>query len=350
MPKRVMKKTSSPLKQAIKVVYIIVVILSALIVAGFAAYTVLVRAPDVDEQVTFPAATPSPSGQVQASPSPAPGGREDPEPSPSEEALVFTRREGVYTCLLLGVADYGGADSIMLGMFDTNSRTASLISIPRDTLVLRNGKNGKLNALYSSGGAEAMTSAVSDMLGVPVDYYVSVNFKAFQAIVKTIGGVYFDVPIDMDYDDPDQDLHIHLKKGYQKLDAKQAMWVVRFRHNNDGSGYPDQDLGRVRTQRAFLAAVVKQTITVSNITKVTELINTLSKHVKTDMPLDTMIFFATNAIGMDLDSDLSSATLPGKWKSPYQEVDDEAALEMINELLPVYNEPVVKEITNFRHR
>lgn len=345
MPKRAMKKTSSPLKQAIKVVYIIVVILSALIVAGFAAYTVLVRAPDVDEQVTFPAATPTPSGQVQAAPSPAPGGQEDPEPSPSEDTIVYTRREGVYTCLLLGVADYGGADSIMLGMFDTNNRTASLISIPRDTLILRNGKNGKLNALYSSGGAEEMASAVSDMLGVPVDFWMSVNLKAFRKIVNTVGGVNFNVPVDMDYEDPTQGLSIHIKKGYQKLNGEQAEGVMRCR-----SCYPDADLGRVQTQRAFLAALVKQTITASNITKVTALINTLSEYVKTDMPLDTMVYFATAAIGMDLDDDLASATLPGKWKSPYEEIDDEAALEMINELLPVYNEPVVMEITNFRHR
>ena len=224
------------------------------------------------------------------------------------------------------------------------------MSIPRDTLVLRNGKNSKINAVYGNGKGEAMAQAVSELLGVPVDYYVSVDLDAFGAIVKAIGGVYFDVPIDMNYDDPYQDLHIHLEKGYQKLNAEQAIGVVRFRHNNDGSGYPRQDLDRAETQRNFLAALVSQTVTLSNVTKVTELINILNEYVDTNMPLNDMIYFATAAIGMDLDAALKTGTLPGEWISPYYELDDEGVLELVNELLPVYTQPITEDILNIRHR
>lgn len=339
MATRSKKLRNSPLLRVLKVLYIIIVIISVLIVGAFAAYQVFVRPPDVDEQVTFPITSPDPdvSQPVDASP--------DPEVTPSEDVIVYTRREGVYTCLLLGVADMGGSDTIMLGCFDTNNKTASLISIPRDTLVLHNGKNSKLNAVYGKGDSQTVADVVSNMLGVPIDYYMTVNLKAFRKIVDTIGGVYFDVPVDMDYEDPYQDLSIHISKGYQKLSGKQAEGVMRCR-----SCYPNADLGRVQTQRAFLTALVSQTITVSNVTKVTELINIMSQYVTTDMPLDTMIYFGTQAVGMDLDTALTTATLPGEWKSPYEETDDDEALALVNELLPVYTEPITADIMNIHHR
>jgi len=340
------RKKRSPLLRVLKALYIAVVVVSLLIVAGFAAYKVFIRPPEVAEQVTFPI-----TGTPQPEPSDAGGSAagEDPVESPSEQVKVYTRREGVYTCVLTGSDASGGrSDTIMLGCFDVNNGTASLISIPRDTLVYYDGKKTKINTVYGHGKGEAVAQEVSELLGVPVDYYVSVNLKAFQSIVKTIGGVYFDVPLNMNYDDPTQDLHIHLKKGYQKLNAQQAMGVVRFRHNNDGSGYPDQDLGRVRTQRAFLTAVVKQTITPSNVTKVTELIGILNEYVTTNMPLEHMVYFATSAIGMDLDTALTTATLPGTWKSPYIRVDGKEAVEMVNELLPVYTEPITLDIMDIR--
>ena len=82
------------------------------------------------------------------------------------------------------------------------------------------------------------------------------------------------------------------------------------------SAYASQDIGRVQTQRKFLTALVDQTITLSNVPRVTNLINILSQYVVTDMRLSDMIHFATQAIGMELETDLSSYTLPGKWISP----------------------------------
>jgi LCP family protein required for cell wall assembly len=342
------KKTSAPLR-VLKVFYILLVLVSVGVVGLFVTYNVLVQAPDVAEQVTFPISVATDSGGEQVTTVSDDGDASSSSSSSGEDVVVYTRREGVYTCLLTG-SDEGGqrADTIMLGCFDTNNQTASLISIPRDTLVLKNGKKSKINAIYSSGQGEAMAAAVSEMLAVPVDYYVSVDLNAFKSIVKAIGGVTFDVPINMNYDDPTQNLHIHLKKGTQKLGAEDAMGVVRFRHNNDGSGYARQDLDRVETQRNFLKAVVKQTITLSNVTKVTELIGILNEYVDTNMPLDTMVYFATSAIGMDLDTALTTATIPGTWKSPYMITDADGALELVNELLPVYTEPVTKNIMNIQ--
>ena len=328
------RRKRSPLLTLLKVLYIILVILSTLVVVAYAAFRIFITPPDVGGQVIF---TPDPAvswNPVTGSDDPA-GGEQTP--------LVLTRRDGVYTCLLVGVADMGGSDTIMLGTFDTQNKTASLVSIPRDTLVLRNGYNSKINATYSSGGVELVRQTVSEILGVPIDFYVTINLNAFQAIVDEIGGVWFDVPVNMDYEDPYQNLYIHIQAGYQKLNGQQAVGVVRCR-----SCYPSADIGRVQTQRDFLAALVSQTITLSNVTKATSLINIFNTYVESDLPLDTMIYFATQAVGMDLDANLSSATLPGEWISPYYELDDEAVLELVNSL-GVYEEPVPMEVLNIRH-
>ncbi|HJH61790.1 MAG TPA: LCP family protein [Firmicutes bacterium] len=326
------RRRRSPLLRLVKVLYLMLVILSMLVVVSYAAFRLLIRPPEVADQVVL-------------TPAPVASGQEDNGAAGSETSgtQVLTRREGVYTCLLVGVADMGGSDTIMLGTFDTQNKTASLVSIPRDTLVLRNGYNSKINATYSSGGVELVRQTVSEILGVPIDFYVTINLNAFQAIVDEIGGVWFDVPVNMDYEDPYQNLYIHIQAGYQKLNGQQAVGVVRCR-----SCYPSADIGRVQTQRDFLSALVSQTITLSNVTKATSLINIFNTYVESDMPLDTMIYFATQAVGMDLDANLSSATLPGEWISPYYELDDEAVLELVNSL-GVYEEPVPMEVLNIRH-
>jgi len=92
-----------------------------------------------------------------------------------------------------------------------------------------NGKYMKINALIGKGGEKMVIDMVEDITGLPVDYYVTLNFKGFREIVDTLGGVEINVPFDMDYDDPYQNLHIHLKKGKQVLDGKKAEQFVRYR-------------------------------------------------------------------------------------------------------------------------
>lgn len=328
------KKQRTPLQRAARVLYIILFSVSLVIVVGYVALRFFAPAPTVETEVRLPIV--GPNGPIDP---------DDPNVSLSpEDYVTLHRKEGVYTCLLLGVADLGGSDTMMLGVFDTNNKTASLISIPRDTAVLYNGRKVKINATYSYGGREATQAAISAMLGVPIDYYVSVNLKAFQAIVDEIGGVWFDVPVDMNYWDPAGDLKIDVKAGYQLLDGYNAMGVVRCR-----SCYPNADLGRAATQRAFLTALVKQTVTLSNATKVTELINILNTYVDSDMPLNDMVFFGTQAVGMDLDEGLASRTLEGAWASPFIYLDPDAVLELVNGL-GIYEEELPAGALNLVRR
>ena len=336
-PKRAAKRRPSFLVRLVKGLYLMVFILSLVIVVGFAAVNIFAPKPTVDGQVTIPPRQEGPS----VPPAATDGLEASDAPSPTSD-LVLHRRDDVFTCLLLGVADQGGTDTIMLGVFDTKAKKASLISIPRDTVVYYNGKYQKVNATYA-GGEEAVVEAVKDLLGIPVDFWMSVNLRAFEDIVNYIGGVYFDVPVRMDYKDPYQDLVIDIKAGYQLLDGKKAVGVMRCRNC-----YINADIGRTATQRAFLTALVKQTITPSNANKVAALIDTFSRYVNTNMSLGDMVHFGTQAIGMDLDTALTTGSLEGEWISPYWQLDDEAVLALVNSL-GLYQEEVPARALHIVH-
>lgn len=252
-----------------------------------------------------------------------------------------------YNILLYGVDnDAGGSDTNMLMRFDAENKTVDVVSLPRDTL-MSNGH--KLNSSYNNGGTEKLRSNIEDMLGVPVDFYVSVDLKGFIALIDQIGGVDFDVPEDMDYDDPYQDLHIHFKAGLQKLNGQQAMEVVRFRHNNDNTGYGGrQDLGRIGTQQAFLKTVAQKLMKLENVPAMAE---TFLKYVKTDLTLGNLMWLANQALSMGGTDAISFATLPGDGSGWYKgmsvyALDPEQVLEMTNSMLNPYATDITADEQN----
>lgn len=333
---------TTPLMRVLKFFYWLIFALALIIVLVYAAFKILVTDPDVGNDYvvnTSPVVTDDSGGTNTQDP--VNTETQSPEsPSP----LVLHRVEGVYTCLLAGTDDGNGCtDTLMLGVFNTNNKTASLLSIPRDTLVVVNGSSKKINAIYAAGGMELVRQAVEELLAVPVDYYVSVDLRAFVKIVDEVGGVWFTVPQDMNYSDPTQDLYIDLKAGYQLLNGEDALDLVRFR-----SGYANQDIGRSQVQRDFLVTLVKQSITMSNVSKVNSLIQILNRYVDSDMPLKDMLFFATEAIGMDLKNALQSTSLPGDWVSPYWELREDEVVDIVNSL-GIYEEEVPVDALSIYH-
>ena len=205
-----------------------------------------------------------------------------------------------FTVLIMGVSEDISVrltDTIMVASYNPKTQKATLLSIPRDTFVGTNKNKAtsydKINALYqtktkdSNSSPEKTLAAVNKITGLNITYYVVVSNNALVQLVDAIGGVEFDVPIDMDYDDSSQDLYIHLEKGYQKLNGEQAEWLVRFRHNNNGTSYPssygNNDLGRMKTQREFLKVVAKQLIQLKNITKLGTFIDIFKENVQTNI-------------------------------------------------------------------
>ncbi len=247
--------------------------------------------------------------------------------------------------LLLGVSedlDSRLTDTIIVCSYNPQNQMASMISIPRDTFVGKNKDtakgNQKINALYSKG-VNKTVEAAEEITGIDIDYYIVVKTSALIEMVNVIGAVEFDVPIDMDYDDPTQDLHIHLKKGMQKIDGEKAEQLLRFRHNNDGTSYPaeygDNDYGRMRTQRAFMTETVKQTLTLKNITKARMIIDTVFDNIETDLELDDLLPYVSSAVNFSTDNIISNQ-LPGvsdKYNSIWFFIyDKKETKKLVNEL------------------
>lgn len=265
------------------------------------------------------------------------------ELTPEEEALRshLERKPDFYTILVSGVDDHnGGSDTNILVAVDAANDAIYGVSIPRDTKAIIDGDAHKINYAYNSGGMSLMADVITDQLGLPVDYTVQVDLQGFVAIVDAIGGVEFDVPIDMHYEDPYQDLYIHINKGLQRLSGEDALKVVRFRE-----GYASQDLGRMNTQQAFLKAAAKQTLTPANLDKIDDFVKIFQSYVETDLTLGNLAWLGKEAIGMGSDA-ISFSTLPGEWKSPYIYLDQEAVLTLVNEHLNPYVEDRVAEDLN----
>ncbi len=197
------------------------------------------------------------------------------------------------TVLIMGVSEDISSkltDTIMIASYNPKTQKATLLSIPRDTFVGKNKNTAtsydKINALYQSS-PEKTLAAVNKITGLDIKYYVVISNNALVQLVDEIGGVEFDVPIDMNYDDSSQKLAIHLKKGKQKLNGEQAEGLVRFRKNNNGTSYPseygDNDLGRMRTQREFITEVAKQTLQLKNITKIGSFVDIIKENVTTNI-------------------------------------------------------------------
>ncbi len=204
-------------------------------------------------------------------------------------------------------------DTIMVASYDPDIKKVDIISVPRDTYYPREGYNSadkkKINAVYFDEEIEGVKAAVSDtLLGMPIDYYIRVKYDGVEKVVDSLGGVPVYVPMRMKYDDPydSPPLHIDLQKGDQVLSGKEAIQFLRFRKNNDGTGYPDGDIGRMKTQQEFMKAAFKKTLSY----RLPIVANTVLKYVKTDIPLSEIAKLATSAIGMSAE-DLSTHSLPG---------------------------------------
>ena len=259
-----------------------------------------------------------------------------------------TRKPNCYIILLSGVDQSGGgSDTNLLMRFDVPNRRIDLVSLPRDTLLHHDWYSNKLNYAYASGGVELLRSEIENLLGVPVDYYLMVDLKGFVALIDRLGGVDFDVPVDMDYDDPAQDLHIHFAKGLHHLSGQQAMEVVRWRKNNDGSGYPDADIGRIATQHAFLRAAAAQAARIGNIPALAQ---TVFTYVKTDLTAGNLVWLGGEALRVDAE-DVRFYTLPGDGAGSYRResvyvLDPERTLALVNEALNPYDLPIAMEETD----
>ena len=233
------------------------------------------------------------------------------------------KSEDYYTVLILGRDTGGGGntDTMLLASYDVTNQKATVMSIPRDTMVNVSWDIKKINGVYNNyGGGErgiqALYKEISQLVGFEPDFQVIVEWEAVGQIVDAMGGVWFDVPRDMYYSDPLQNLYINQKAGYRLLSGDDAMQVLRFRKGTNG--YADGDIGRIGTQQAFLKAMVEQLLKIENITKINQFAEVFRENVETDLTLQNILWFAKAAFTGGLKAeDVEFVTMPNTPKYAY---------------------------------
>lgn len=204
-----------------------------------------------------------------------------------------------FNLLFIGVDNGGRADTVML--FEIEDSDINCISIPRNTIM----ENKRISDIFATeNGNQAVIDSIKKNLSVPVHYYTEMNLSALKEIVDNVGGMDFDVPMDMNYDDPYQDLHINLKKGTQHLNGETVCELLQFRKD-----YTDGDLSRIQLHQQFLDEFIQQKLSKENIDKIPEIIDIISNNIKTNYSMNN--FRKDIKIIKSIDN-IKFETIPGK--------------------------------------
>jgi LCP family protein required for cell wall assembly len=310
------------------------------------------------------------------------------------------RKDGFYNILVIGRDKVAlNTDVMIIASIDTVNKTAATVQIPRDSYVeYENGQGSKINAVFADGyisarnelnrlkkaasgksdeeiktlcegssleitpqtlsdfmsgktkqdslctdyGIKTLQNMISCTFGIYFDYYAVVSTDAFVKIVDAIGGVDVYVQEPMNYDDPYQDLHIHIPAGNQHLDGKKAEGFVRFR-----AGYVQADIARLDAQKIFLTAFFKKLVSFSSVTRVGDILSAVYDTVKTDLTLDNAIGFIKPALSIDL-SNITMLTMQGTpyRNGMYYSLDKAQNLKIVNDHFNIFNHPLSEVAIN----
>ncbi|MBE6998214.1 MAG: hypothetical protein E7427_08625 [Ruminococcaceae bacterium] len=296
--------------------------------------------------------TPAPTAAVLPAVTPSPTEQPDETPEPTPEPVTSGRRENCYTFVILAYDQMeANTDTILVGRMDTDAGTLDLVNLPRDTLVNVSWGVKKLSTVLASerGDMSAFLEHLGDLVGFTADCYAIVNIQAVEKLVDCIGGVYYNVPRDMDYDDPTQDLYIHIPMGEQHLNGEQAVQVLRYRMGNNGTGYPNGDLGRIATQQDFLKSIAGQFLQLGNIPNLSTAIDIFQSNIQTDLTANNIAFFVREFLKLDKEN-VRFHTLPGQGATirggSYWEVKIDAWVELLNTNLNPYRQEITADNLN----
>ncbi len=343
--------------RALRTLLTVLLVIAALIAAAAAAYTIWEKPPDISKDNVKTTPTPS---QKPGEDSPSGGENTDDDPIDDFDGALDTERsDGVYTFLLVGRDhESNSTDTIIVGKLDTVNHTIDCVNIPRDTLINISWKGTpkKINAVYpgytNSGrsGIEGLKTHIKNLIGFDVDCYAVVNLKVVEDVINEIGGVYFDVPMDMDYDDGAQHFHVHLKSGYQLLNGYEALGVFRYRYGNDGNTYPGGDIERIGVQQSLMKSIASQMLSLGNIPNLGNIIQLCVDNVETDLTAANMAFFARQFLMCKAD-DINFSTAPFSNSCfingvSFVSLDVNQWLSLVNEKLNPFTEEITLSNVN----
>lgn len=275
------------------------------------------------------------------------------------------RKDGVYTFLVAGRDVVSGStDTILLLSYDVKAKTLYGLNLPRDTMVNVSTASKRLNAVYgynrgrdketqAEKGMAALKREAEHLTGIMPDYYVVVEWEAIGELVDALGGVEFEVPFDMNYDDDAQNLHIHQKAGLRVLSGEDAMQVVRWRKNNTGPS--GGDMARLEVQQAFLKAAAKKCLQPATLLRIPELVKVFQDNVATDLTVGNILAFAQLASGMDPEKGVDFETAPLAASFSYRgaamiTLDPEGVLEIVNGKMNPYTREIKRDDLQMLYR
>ena len=269
--------------------------------------------------------------------------------------IQSARKKGVYTLLLAGRDDASGnTDTVLLGRLDTVQHRLDLVSLPRDTLLNLDWQVRKLNAVYAgtanSGGepSEGLRRELRRLCGFTPDCYAVVDLDVFIEAVDLIGGIDFELPQAMHYDDDAQGLHIHLDAGSHRLSGEEAMGLVRYR-----SGYLNGDLDRVAVQQRFMDAALGQLLSFGGVPRLPELASLLAAHTDTDLNAANIAWLMRQTLLCDRE-DIRFHTMPNTPATvsslSYTLIKPDEWLTMLNDCLNPFAAPITRENLDIVYR
>jgi len=240
-------------------------------------------------------------------------------------------------------------DVMMVAAFNPVSKTATVVSIPRDSDLNVDGyKRHKANGYYAAfymygknsekldkeklpGYARDETRLLlSRFFGVKIDYTAVIDFQGFVDVVDALGGVTVTVDKNMRYVDNADGTDINLTKGEQKLDGEQALGFVRYRKSNSNKGFKptaeSSDFERNERQSQVLGAIADRMKSLGSVTKVPGLLDAAGNNLRTDIPAVQIENIIATYFGINR-SDIRFIPLTGTWKSPYVYLDEDRLAE-----------------------
>ncbi|MFD3157616.1 LCP family protein [Haloimpatiens sp. FM7330] len=227
-------------------------------------------------------------------------------------------------------------DTMMVMHYNPDKSTVNVVSVPRDTMIRINGRREKINAAHAIGGMDYAIDAVEKLLDIPINYYVKVDYQGFREIIDALGGIEMPIKYNMNYDDPEQNLHIHFRKGTTvNLDGKKAEEFFRWRKNNNGTGLAEGDIGRIKNQHMFIEKVMEKVKSPTIVLKLNSILSIIPKYIKTNMQPGEIISYGLEIAKLD-NNNIKMSTLQGEGKYinkvSYYVYDSSKNAELLNEL------------------
>lgn len=300
-----------------RVLIITAAVIAVILLGAYTAFEIWVRPPAQHDYSADAAETAAPSpegGEGDPSENTEALPTETPEPTEMPAPEGGYANENRYTFLVVGKEPDGyNTDTILVGTFDIEEEWLHIVSIPRDTLVNVPWWPSKINSVYSMSASgykswqydseiEGLCAAVKDIMGYEPAYWAVIDMEAFEKLVDAIGGITYNVPYDMDKDEPE----IHFSAGEQWLSGADALKVVRYRD------YPMGDIDRISVQQDFLKTLANEMLSLGNIPNIGKVYSIYDEYVETNLASGNIAWFIREFMKLDPEQ-ITFATMPGNY-------------------------------------